>query len=461
MTSDTIAAVATPQGSGGIGIIRISGQDALTLLSGIFGRGKSGPSDCSALESHRVIHGYVFDPGTLEIIDEVLVIPMLAPRSYTAENVVEIHAHSGPMVIRTLLELVLRQGARLADPGEFTRRAFLNGRIDLTQAEAVMDIINARSSNAVKIAASQSSGTLSATITEARQDLIDLLALLEAAIDFPDEAHDLVPADQALAAVRKVLALCRECLQLYADTHLLRDGIRLAICGAPNVGKSSLMNRLLAKERAIVTPMPGTTRDLIQESLNIRGVPYIVSDTAGMRQTDDLVEQIGIEKAKKNIRESDLILYLTEPESRVTQREFKSLIPPGKKVILVINKIDLAKDENKETPVPEFASGIPCICISALKNQGITELRKLITDVSVGDLDKRACIVPNLRHTKALEKTVQYLEAAESSLLTSPAEEETLAIDIRTAADLLGEITGHTAGIDILDTIFSNFCIGK
>jgi tRNA modification GTPase len=458
MKFDTIAAIATPPGSGGIGIIRISGPKAMALVPRFFGTGPTGPDPDPALESHRVVHGYVFDDQTGRVIDEVLLLPMRAPRSYTAEDVVEIQAHSGPLVMATILDKVISAGARIADPGEFTKRAFLNGRIDLTQAEAVADIINARTSGSLRIAASQSLGELKLAIQGSRDSLIELLALVEAAIDFPDETQELVPQTLGLDRVRSVLTACQGFIQKYEDAHFLRDGIKLAICGPPNVGKSSLMNRLLEKERSIVTAIPGTTRDLIEESLNISGIPFLVSDTAGMHQTDDLVEKIGIERAKKHIANSDLILFMKSAGSDISATELQAIVPEDKKTILVINKIDLIDDPLEDLP-PAIAK-LPCVRVSALEDIGIDVLRKKITDLSIGDLADTSSVVPNLRHRKALERAVEILKTVETGFLNDQ-EEETLAIDIRNAADLLGEIIGDTAGIDILDTIFSNFCIGK
>ena len=462
MLQDTIAAIATPPGTGGIGIIRISGTESLRVASRIFGRTTKGPG--AHLESHRVSHGYIFEPLTGRVIDEVIVVPMLAPRSYTTEDVVEIQVHSGPLVLSTILDLILSYNTgsnniRLAEPGEFTKRAFLNGRIDLTQAEAVADIINARCSRSLKIAASQGLGSLRDVVKSAREKMIEFLTLIEAAIDFPEETQELIPIDQGLEIIRDVLATCKTCIKQYEDAHFLRDGIRLVICGEPNVGKSSLMNRLVNQERSIVTSIPGTTRDLIEENININGIPFVISDTAGIHQTDDLVEKIGIERARKHIKACDLILLMKEAGQKIRVKDIENTLPPGKRVILTINKVDkVAGDGVPE--LPEKLKHIPVVPISALYNQGIEELKKTIMDFTVSDLTISSSIVPNLRHKTALEQAALSLEQAERSLLTAM-EEETLAIDIRNAADFLGQITGDTAGIDILDNIFSSFCIGK
>ena len=484
MKADTIAAIATPPGSGGVGIIRISGPKAMELVPRFFRTAPSCPSTGSSapslpgsspeppsrtfkeltLRSHTMVHGYIFHGKTLQVIDEVLLLPMMAPRSYTTEDVVEIQAHSGHLVMATILEQVISAGARIAEPGEFTKRAFLNGRIDLTQAEAVTDIINARTSGSMKIAAAQGLGELRDAIQNSRQSLIELLALLEAAIDFPDETEDLIPKGQGLDQVRQVLTACRKFVKKYEDAHFLRDGIKLAICGPPNVGKSSLMNRLLEKERSIVTEIPGTTRDLIEETLNLNGIPYLISDTAGMHQTDDLVEKIGIERAKKHIANSDLILFMKSADKEISESELRAIVPKDKNIILVVNKIDLIDKKSLNNGflenLPPTLARLPQIRISALKGIGIDDLRKSITKLSTGNLDDTSSVVPNLRHKKALERAIESLTTAEAGFLNLE-DEETLAIDIRNAADCLGEITGDTAGIDILDTIFSNFCLGK
>lgn len=537
MITDTIAAIATPPGAGGIGIIRVSGSRAVEVVRAIFGKTPRNRTDQSGrlrkledveharitdnpaasdlqntlpyfAESHRVVHGYIFNTATDTVIDEVLVIPMLSPRSYTAEDVIEIHAHSGPIVMQAILEQILLRDVRLAQPGEFTKRAFLNGRIDLTQAEAVADIINAQSADSLKIAVSQGLGYLGNTITAAREELISLLTQIEAAIDFPDETAELVPVDYGTEIIQNILDICNRAIQQYDDAHFLRDGLKIAICGPPNVGKSSLMNRLLEKEKSIVTAFPGTTRDLIEENLNINGLPFIISDTAGMHKTDDPVEKIGIEKAKKHILESDIILFMEDvgcikngtntnhatainhdpsiddclqiksdtsinSDSGFTgyyqqipvevlcsiTKEIDAIVPAGKKVILVFNKVDTINKE-EILALPTELSNIPVVAISAIQDIGIDLLRKKITRIATDNLKLVSTVVPNLRHKTALKKASTALEQAQQNLC-SDLGEETLAIDIKNCIDFLGEITGDTAGVDILEHIFSKFCIGK
>ena len=461
--NDTIAAIATPFGSGGIGVIRISGDKAFDIASRLFSTRKSKPETYPLLKSHKVYHGYVFDLKTYDVIDEVLLIPMQGPRSYTAQDVIEIQAHAGTIVLRTILEQILSCGARLSEPGEFTKRAFLNNRIDLTQAEAVADIINAKSVNALKFAASQNLGTLKNKINDLRDKLINLLSLIEVNIDFPEDVQSFEPGAKEIELIDDILEKCREFIKQHDDACFLKDGIRITICGAPNVGKSSLMNRLLEQDRSIVTAIPGTTRDPVEEGLNIDGIPFVITDTAGIHQTDDLVEIIGIEKAKDHINISDLVLFMKEPGTSFSDREFEKILLPDKlrdvKVIFVVNKIDLEEENLPE--LSEKYQHIPRIEISALLNRGVKELKQKIVNICIADLDlEKSSIIPNLRHKKALEQAVEGLEAFKEGVIQS-LEEEMLAIDLKNSIDCLGTITGETASVDILDNIFNNFCIGK
>lgn len=459
MSYDTIAAIATPPGMGGIGIIRISGPRALMLITRIFGRTPHGVGKEDALVSHKVYHGYIFHPENTQLLDEVLMIPMQAPRSYTREDVVEVHAHAGPMVMRAILACIITAGARLAEPGEFTRRAFLNGRIDLTQAEAVCDMITAKSTTAVNMAAAQATGKLKKTISRGRDQLIQLLTLLEAAIDFPDEGDALIPEIQLMETITQVLDICTHGIADHENGHFLRDGIKLTICGPPNVGKSSLMNCLVESERSIVTAIPGTTRDLIEEALNIDGVPFVVTDTAGMHETEDPVEQIGIKRAKEHIARADIILFMKTAGDAVSVEEVEAIAHHHGKLILVFNKTDLVSP-NWTPQLPEPLCRFPHALISARVETGITALKKQIMEISEADITSPDSVVPNLRHKIALENAAGTLRKARLAI-SRQREEETLAIDIRSAADSLGEITGDTADIDILDNIFSQFCIGK
>ncbi len=459
---DTIAAIATPLGNGGIGVIRISGDKAFDIALKLFSTKKLKPEP-PALESHRVYHGYIFDLKNRDVIDEVLLIPMKGPSSYTAQDVIEIQAHAGTIVLRTILDEILSCGARLSEPGEFTKRAFLNGRIDLTQAEAVADIINAKSVNALKFAASQNLGVLKNQINDLREQLIHLLSLIEVNIDFPEDVEYFESSQKEIELIDDIIEKCQKFIKQHDDACFLKDGIRITICGAPNVGKSSLMNRLLEQDRSIVTAVPGTTRDPVEEGLNIDGIPFVIADTAGIHQTDDLVEIIGIEKAKDHISTSDLVLYMKEPGTKFSNKEFEKIVTPENqaysKAIFVINKIDLEQDDLPE--LSEKYHHIPKIEISALLNKGINELKQKIVNICIADLDlEKSSIIPNLRHKKALEEAVENLMSVKAGLKQA-LEDEMLAIDIKTSIDCLGTITGETASFDILENIFSNFCIGK
>ena len=460
---DTIAAIATPLGNGGIGVIRISGNKAFDIALKLFSTKKLKPEHRPDLESHRVYHGYIFDLKTKDVIDEVLLIPMKGPSSYTAQDVIEIQAHAGTIVLRTILDEILSCGARLSEPGEFTKRAFLNGRIDLTQAEAVADIINAKSVNALKFAASQNLGVLKNEINDLREQLIHLLSLIEVNIDFPEDVEYFESSQKEIELIDDIIEKCQKFIKQHDDACFLKDGIRITICGAPNVGKSSLMNRLLEQDRSIVTAVPGTTRDPVEEGLNIDGIPFVIADTAGIHQTDDLVEIIGIEKARDHISTSDLVLYMKEPGTKFSNKEFEKIVTPENqaysKAIFVINKIDLEQDDLPE--LSEKYHHIPKIEISALLNKGIKELKQKIVSICIADLDlEKSSIIPNLRHKKALEEAVESLISVKDGLKQAM-EDEMLAIDIKTSIDCLGTITGETASFDILENIFSNFCIGK
>jgi tRNA modification GTPase len=327
----------------------------------------------------------------------------------------------------------------------------------------VADIINAKSEKSLKFAASQNLGVLKRDIRELRENLIVFLSLLEANIDFPDDVVPFEPSQKEIGIIDKVLEKCRGFIQQHEDACFLKDGIRITICGAPNVGKSSLMNRLIEKDRSIVTTFPGTTRDPIEEGLNISGIPFVIIDTAGIHQTDDLVEIIGIEKAMDHITASDIVLFMKEPGIVFSEKELEKLVPlenpSDKKIIFVINKIDI-----KDLPLPKLSKKyrhLPIIKISALLNLGIKELKQKIVEITIAGLDmEKSSVIPNLRHKKALEQTVESLAAVKEAL-TQPMMEETMAIDMKNSIDSLGIITGETASLDILDSIFNNFCIGK
>jgi len=466
-----LAAIATPTGRGGIGIIKVSGKDAFSITADIFQKSvpltdnskKKGKPPFYSLKSHCLYHGHIVDKEKGRVLDEVLLSVMLAPHTYTKEDIVEINTHSGPVVLTSILELVLKNGAKLAEPGEFTKRAYLNGRIDLTQAEAVIDIINSKTEKALEIATSHIKGGLKTKIESIRSALLDILVETEAAIDFLDDAGEIINSNRIITILeRRVVDNLKELIAKYENAHVVRDGLQMVVVGRPNVGKSSLMNRLIQEDRAIVTPIPGTTRDLIEETLNIHGIPVIIADTAGLHETDDPVEVIGIEKAQEYIRDSDLILFMVDASDPLTDEDYniyKTI--RNKQLILVVNKSDLVEDDF-EPVIPGSWRKIPRIKISALYGTGLNELKDLIVNLSIGEygLEAKNTIIPNLRHKIALERSLQLCVAAIEEIKKETSF-EFIAIDIREAINSLGEIIGDTATDDVIDQIFSRFCIGK
>ena len=473
--SDTIAAIATPSGRGGIGIIKISGAKSFPIASTIFrpGHSRLNSVDDSGgkshrpvplkFESHRIYYGHIVDPIKEILLDEVLVSAMAAPQTYTREDVVEINAHGGAVALHAILKLVLDNGARMAEPGEFTRRAFLNGRIDLTQAEAVIDIINARTQKNLELATGQISGRLQRILVSARSTVTDILTRVEAAIDFPEDVGELIEPERTAKILEKdVVQSLKRLIRYYIDAHVFRDGLSVAVVGRPNVGKSSLLNQLVKKDRAIVTPIPGTTRDIIEETLNMEGIPVIISDTAGVHETENPVERIGIEKTLEHVNGSDLVLFMIEannPLGAADHQIYEQI--KSKPVFVVLNKIDLTQ-ETDETPIPDTWSYDAHLRISALYDRGIDLLRDKMVEWAAGEnpVDLAEAIVPNLRHKLLLEKT---LAAAEASVeeLRKGTSSDLVAIHLQEAIGTLGEITGDSAKIDVLDQIFSQFCVGK
>ena len=458
---DTIAAIATPPGSGGIGIVRISGDGAVPIATRLFRR--SGNRPCpDPPTSHRLYHGHILSLDSGEVIDEVLMVVMQAPHSYTREDVVEIQAHAGQAVLRAVLERVLAAGARLADPGEFTRRAFLSGRIDLTQAEAVIDVINAQSERALTAAAGQLQGAMGDRLRTVRRSLRDILARIDAAIDFSEDGIETIPS-AALAgrleteAIRPLADLCRG----YENARLLRDGLRMAVVGRPNVGKSSLMNALLNDERAIVTPFPGTTRDVIEAPFSIDGVPIVLLDTAGLHMSDDPVEIIGVERTRHTIEAADVILLVLDASEPITEEDRSAFhLTQSKARIIVTNKWDRVQDDGPLGLPGEVEGGSQTVKTSALLGDGIEDLRKAISDIALGDSQAAALAMPNLRHHKTLSRGLEALRRARSGI-DADAPLELTAIDLHEAERAIGDILGDAAPPDLLDHIFSQFCIGK
>ncbi len=464
MEHTTIAAIATPAGYGGIGIVKISGPDAVKSGMALFQKKSARSStDCSGRdwmpESRRLYYGYIVDPAENRRIDEVMFLVMRAPSSYTGEDVVEIQAHAGPLVLKSILSLLLKQGVSLAEPGEFTRRAFLNGRIDLSQAEAVIDLINARSASGIDLAVQQLEGGLKDKIQTISSELVDILAELEANIDFPADVQTAtVPAHMAQRLEDSVAAPMRKLVRDHDDRNWLREGLRVAIAGSPNVGKSSLLNQLLNKDRAIVTEYPGTTRDLVEDGFVISGVPVIITDTAGIREHPDPIEQQGIDKAFANIEAADLILFVLDVSQSLETEHFRFMERfQNKTILLVLNKIDLTE----RFSLPDKWRNLPVVRISAKYNLGIDGLRSLLASYLVSsDHFIGKDIIPNLRQKQAIEKSLVSIEAAKDALLKNQPI-ELVAIDLNDAITSIQEITGETVRPDILDRIFGQFCIGK
>jgi tRNA modification GTPase len=475
MDNSTIAAIATAGGRGGIGIIKISGPAAVSIITAIFRscisdqapttdvRTPRTSSENNGLESHKLKYGRIVDPATRQVLDDVLVSVMRAPRTYTKEDIVEINAHGGSVAMQAILKLVLQQGARLAVPGEFTKRAFLNGRIDLTQAEAVIDIVNARTEDSLKIATAQSSGRLREEVESIRQHLIQLLTHAEAAIDFPEEIDEIFNGAEAISGVNNgVIAPLEDLVRNYMDAHVFRDGLGVAVVGKPNVGKSSLVNRLLQKDRAIVTDIPGTTRDVIEDTINIQGIPIILSDTAGMHETNDPVESIGIEKTLDHVRSSDLVLFMVEADRPLADEDFRIFEQvKTKPLIIAVNKVDLVAQSNS-VDLPDAWRVFDTVFTSALYGEGMDALKEVIVKsyAGVNPVDRDEMIVPNLRHKIALERSLSAaLEVV--SELHNGATTDLIAIHLQGAIGALDEILGANVKVDILDEIFSQFCIGK
>jgi tRNA modification GTPase len=459
MDSDTIAAVATPPGAGGIGVVKISGPRAVPIALPLLHPLR----ELSHLKSHHLYYGSVIDPEAEKTLDEVLFTIMRAPHTYTREDVVEIQAHGSRCGLGAILELVLKRGARLAEPGEFTKRAFLNGRIDLSQAEAVIEVVSAQTTEGLELAARQLKGHLFQAIQAIRSPIENILVEVEAAIDFPEDVEDIIrPEPFAQRMTQDVIGPLEELLEHYDEGHIYRDGVAAIIIGRPNVGKSSLMNRLLEKERSIVTAVPGTTRDFIEESVNIRGVPMRLIDTAGLHDTDNGLEAVGIRFTRQQLDEAELVLFMVDCSMPLRDEDVQIYdLVRNRKTILVINKIDLG-NHDLVTKIVGRLGGLLWVEISALYNRGVDKLkaavfREVTHQTGPADLPS---IVPNLRHKVAIEKALTASRnVVEGFRIGRPA--ELVAVDLKEALDALGEIIGVTTTEEILDQIFRRFCIGK
>ena len=477
--NDTIAAVATAYGEGGIGIIRISGEKSLAILGEVF----EPAGKYAGAVSRRMMYGKIVDwksedgqgnktdgawaigrreTRDKEIIDEVLAVYMKGPKTYTAEDVVEINCHGGIVPLRKTLALVLRKGARLAEPGEFTKRAFLNGRLDLSQAEAVIDLVKAKTDKGFDVALSQLEGSLSAQIEKIRKKLLDLLVDITVNIDYPDEDIEELAYETLEKNISSARGMIEKLLRTASTGRMIREGIRIAIVGKPNVGKSSLMNGLLRASRAIVTEIPGTTRDTIEEAVNIRNIPVYLIDTAGIRETTDQVEQIGIEKSKEAVQRADFVIFILDASRALSieDREIATHLEEEKTLVL-INKQDL----NHVFSLPEAQKLIPggaFIHTSLSNGEGLTEIEDFIEKMVYGGqvTQKDSMMVNNVRH---IELLMQGKDSLVDSLEMARRREalDFIEIDVRNAYERLGEIIGETVSDDIIDEVFSRFCLGK
>lgn len=466
---DTICAIATPVGEGGIGILRLSGDQAVAIASGLV-RLRSG-RPLASVQSHHLSHADILEPvvksgAAPRPLDEGLVVVMRAPHSYTGEDVVELHCHGGPVVLQSVCDALLRKGARLAEPGEFTKRAFLNGRLDLTQAEAVLDTIRAKTAGSLRLAQEQLRGRLSKELDRLREALIRMLAQVEAGIDFTEEDIAFIGAEELRSGIEQTIGAIARLLASSEEGRILREGVTAAIIGRPNVGKSSLLNALLETDRAIVTPIPGTTRDVLEEVLNIRGVPIRLLDTAGVREASDPVEQEGVRRSRAAMEQAELLLIVVDGSAPLMEADREMIgRHADKKRLIVVNKADLPSQVDPTAfsdCTPGSRSACPPVRISAKTGEGLDALRDRIRalvlrpDFEPGE----GAVVTRVRHQAALQKAHEALLNAGASVRAGLSG-EFVAMDLRGAIDALGEITGAVSTDDILDRIFRDFCIGK
>ncbi len=458
-SGETIAAIATPFGESGIGIVRMSGSLAEPIAQKIFKPFKDRPR----LASHKFYYGEIVDPETERPVDEVLLVVMRSPKTYTREDVVEIHSHGGYFILQRVLDLVLKEGARLAEPGEFTRRAFLNGRIDLTRAEAVIDLIKAKTNASLEIANQQRRGSTFNEMMALKQSLVERLALVEAHIDFPEEEIDPVSRGEMKEDLQGLVAKMVEWIGSYEEGRVFREGITCAIIGKTNVGKSSLLNILLNEERAIVTPIPGTTRDVIEEVLNIREIPVRLMDTAGLRRPTDSIEKEGIRRTKERVADSDFVLLVVDGSRALDGEDheiFKEVA--GKKKVVVMNKSDLPLRISMDDLRGRF-QGDRIVRLSALRKEGIGDLKDAVYETLVHQdvrISPEHLIIANIRHRNALVRAKKSVAEAIRGL-DEDLSLELIAFEIRSALEAIGEIVGETTNEEILSQIFERFCIGK
>ena len=458
---DTIAAISTPMGEGAIAIVRLSGPEAIQIADKIY-KGPKGKT-LSSVESHTIHYGHIVDRPSDRVVEEVMVSVLKAPRTFTREDVIEINCHGGIVTVNQVLQLALREGARLAEPGEFTKRAFLNGRIDLSQAEAVMDLIRAKTDRAMNVAMNQMEGRLSALVRRLRSEILETLAHVEVNIDYPE--YDDVEEMTHQILVEKATAVKKEIETLLRTSEqgkILREGLSTVIIGRPNVGKSSLLNSLVHEAKAIVTDIPGTTRDVIEEYVNVRGVPLRLVDTAGIRETEDIVERIGVERSRQVLKEADLILLVLNYSEELSEEDVKLFeAVEGMDVIVILNKTDLEAKIDTER-VRELANGRPVVTTSLLKEEGINDLEEAIQllfytgAIESGDLT----YVSNTRHISILQQAKRAIEDALSGI-EQDVPIDMVQIDLTRCWELLGEIIGDSVHESLIDQLFSQFCLGK
>ena len=466
---ETIVATSTPVGEGGIGIVRISGPKALEIADSIF-VSKDGKKT-SDYETYTVHYGYIVNINTnneirdtrYETIDEVLLTVMRAPKSYTKEDIVEINCHGGIQAVKKIFDLVIKCGARVAQPGEFTKRAFLNGRIDLTQAEAVLDVIRAKTEGSLKAAVGQLEGHLSKDVSDMLDALVDIASHIEASIDFPDEELDIIKEEAIEKKIRGILDKIKNLIDSFSEGVVLREGVLAVICGKPNVGKSSLMNLLLKRDRVIVTPIPGTTRDAVEEMISLNGVPIRLVDTAGIGEVNDALYKESAGKSKCYIEKADIVLLMLDASTKINEEDLEIIrLVEGRKKLVIVNKIDLSAGPAPEKRLTPLFKGDVVVEISVEKKINIDLLERSILDMvwSGKYAQGEGAILTNARHKELLDKAFNNMLSV-SKAVKDAMHPELIAVDLKEAIFNMGLIVGRSASDDILDKIFENFCIGK
>ncbi|HCU9126212.1 TPA: tRNA uridine-5-carboxymethylaminomethyl(34) synthesis GTPase MnmE [Staphylococcus aureus] len=459
MDLDTITSISTPMGEGAIGIVRLSGPQAVEIADKLY-KGKHLLND---VPSHTINYGHIIDPESKEVVEEVMVSVLRAPKTFTREDIIEINCHGGILTINRVLELTMTYGARMAEPGEFTKRAFLNGRIDLSQAEAVMDFIRSKTDRASKVAMNQIEGRLSDLIKKQRQSILEILAQVEVNIDYPeyDDVED-ATTEFLLEQSKEIKQEINRLLDTGAQGKIMREGLSTVIVGKPNVGKSSMLNNLIQDNKAIVTEVAGTTRDVLEEYVNVRGVPLRLVDTAGIRETEDIVEKIGVERSRKALSQADLILFVLNNNEALTQEDYTLYeVVKNEDVIVIVNKMDLEQNIDINE-VKDMIGDTPLIQTSMLKQEGIDELEIQIRDLFFGGevQNQDMTYVSNSRHISLLKQARQTIQDA-IDVAESGVPMDMVQIDLTRTWEILGEIIGETASDELIDQLFSQFCLGK